>query len=208
MQTLGLAAWPAALLLIAFGLARAVGDALGQRLTPTPLKALAATGSVLALSAALSAPGAPAAWPLATGLGGLWGDGVTGLFAAGVAALRMPGGRWIAGLLFLLAGLWAGGYAVGLRIADLADALHWGRSLRRAPTPTRAEEPPAPKAVRKPKPRPAPVLEPALDDDALSVSREATAEAHADTAVRRAGRVAGATRSWGVPRSRSGAGAG
>ena len=43
MQTLGLAAWPAALLLIAFGLARAVGDALGQRLTPTPLKALAAT---------------------------------------------------------------------------------------------------------------------------------------------------------------------
>ena len=59
----GLTATPLALVLIAFGLARAVGDALGQRLTPTPLKALAATGSVLALSAALSAPGAPAAWP-------------------------------------------------------------------------------------------------------------------------------------------------
>ena len=181
MQTLGLAAWPAALLLIAFGLARAVGDALGQRLTPTPLKALAATGSVLALSAALSAPVAPAAWPLATGLGGLWGDGVTGLFASGVAALRISGGRWIAGLLFLGAGLWAGGYAVGLRIADLGDALHWGRSLRRAPTPAKAEAPPAPKAVRKPKSRPAPAPEPALDEDALAVSREAAAEAHADT---------------------------
>ena len=32
MQSLGLAAWPAALLLVAFGLARAVGDAIQQRL--------------------------------------------------------------------------------------------------------------------------------------------------------------------------------
>ena len=55
MQSLGLAAWPAALLLIAFGLAAAIGDAVQQRLKPTPVKSLSAIGGVLALSAALSA---------------------------------------------------------------------------------------------------------------------------------------------------------
>jgi S-DNA-T family DNA segregation ATPase FtsK/SpoIIIE len=68
MQSLGLGAWPAAILLIAFGLAAAIGDAIQQRLKPSPLKALSATGGVLALSAALSALAAPAAWPLAAGL--------------------------------------------------------------------------------------------------------------------------------------------
>ena len=35
MQSLGLAAWPGVLLLIAFGLAGAIGDAMQQRLKPT-----------------------------------------------------------------------------------------------------------------------------------------------------------------------------
>ena len=111
MQSLGLAAWPAALLLVAFGLARAVGDAIQQRLKPTPLKALAATGGVLLLSGALAALAAPAAWPLAAGLGGLWGDAFTGLTAQGLGALRIPGGRIIAGLIFLIGGLWLTGFA-------------------------------------------------------------------------------------------------
>ena len=59
MQSLGLAAWPAAALTVAFGLAAAIGDAIQQRLKPTPLKALAASGGVLSLSAALSALAAP-----------------------------------------------------------------------------------------------------------------------------------------------------
>ncbi|KAK0351634.1 hypothetical protein LTR94_024201, partial [Friedmanniomyces endolithicus] len=133
MQSLGLAAWPASLLLIAFGLARAVGDALQQRLKPTPLKGLAATGGTLALSGALAALASPAAWPLAAGLGGLWGDALTGLTAMAFEALRLPGGRVIAGLIYLVAGLWLTGFAIGLRLADFLDALHWGRSLRAAP---------------------------------------------------------------------------
>ena len=175
MQSLGLAAWPAALLAIAFGLARAIGDAIQQRLKPSPIKALSATAGTLLLSGALAALAAPAAWPLAAGLGGLWGDALTGLTAQGLAALRIPGGRIIAGLLFLGGGLWLTGFAIGLRAMDFIDALHWGRSLRApaAPPPAvAAKKPRAPareKAAPKPEvrsPAPAPDAAVAPDQDA------------------------------------------
>ncbi len=175
MQSLGLAAWPAAVLLIAFGLAAAIGDAIQQRLKATALKGLSATGGVLALSAALSALAAPAAWPLAAGLGGLWGDAIVGLVRMACDALRLPGAPLIAGLMFLPLALWGIGYAVGLRFADLGDGLAWARGVR---TP----EPPASKSRRAAAKAPArarPVLE--FDDgpDVLDPSppREAPAPA-------------------------------
>ncbi|WP_292063914.1 FtsK/SpoIIIE family DNA translocase [Brevundimonas sp. UBA7664] len=154
MQSLGLAAWPAAILLIAFGLAAAIGDAIQQRLKPTALKALSATGGVLALSTALSALAAPAAWPLAAGLGGLWGDAIVGLIRLICDGLRLPGAPVIAGLLFLPLALWGIGYAVGLRFADLGEGLAWARGAR-GPAPA------APKSRRAavkspPRTRPAP----------------------------------------------------
>ena len=158
MQSLGLGAWPAAVLLIAFGLAAAIGDAIQQRLKPTPLKALSATGGVLALSAALSALAAPAAWPLAAGLGGLWGDAAVGVIRWLCDGLRLPGASILAGLLFLPLGLWSIAYAIGLRFSDLREGLAWARGLR-------SPAPPAPKmrrAATKAPPRPRPVLE--LDD--------------------------------------------
>ncbi|WP_292230935.1 DNA translocase FtsK [Brevundimonas sp.] len=196
MQSLGLAAWPAALLLIAFGVARAVGDVLQQRLKPTPLKALAATGGVLLLSSALAALAAPAAWPLAAGLGGLWGDAVTGLTAKGVIALHIPGGRIIAGVIFLIAALWMLAYAVGIRAMDFIDALHWGKSLRAPATPQASvkkaqrarpsDEAPAnatsPKTARsKAASRAAaPQDEPAYDGDAPTYADMAQSEARAE----------------------------
>src|SRR5690606_16511155 len=135
MQSLGLAAWPAALLLGAFGLSRAIGDAVQQRLKPTPVKALSATGGVLALSAALSALAPPAAWPLAAGLGGLWGDALVALVRMACTALRFDGGAVVAGVLFLPLGLWGVGYAIGLRLSDLTDALAWSGRRRPAPRP-------------------------------------------------------------------------
>jgi S-DNA-T family DNA segregation ATPase FtsK/SpoIIIE len=153
MQSLGIAAWPMTLLTIAFGLAGAIGDAIQQRLKPTPLKALSASAGVLLVSAALSCLAAPAAWPLATGLGGLWGDGVSGVAIGGLHALRVPGADLIVGLLFGGLGLWACGYAVGLRMADFGDAVAWGSGLRRRP----AAEPVTAPTVRKPRaPRPSP----------------------------------------------------
>ena len=144
MQSLGLAAWPAVLLLIAFGLAVAVGDALQHRLQPTAFKVFCAVVGVLLLSAALSALAAPAKWPLAAGLGGLWGDGVTGLSAQGLAALHIPAGRWIAGGLFLIFGLWGLGYAVGLRLRDFTDTAGWAVEKNAARRAERAERPAQP----------------------------------------------------------------
>jgi S-DNA-T family DNA segregation ATPase FtsK/SpoIIIE len=163
MQSLGLAAWPAVLLLVAFGLAGAIGDAIQQRLKPTPLKALAATGGVLALSAGLSSLVHPAAWPLAAGLGGLWGDAVTGLLAMACEALRIGAAGLIGTLLFLPLGLWGVGYAVGLRIADLSDTFAWVNSRRGAPRPqpARARNAPAPKRTPRPRPEPEPDFDPA-----------------------------------------------
>ncbi|WP_436356500.1 DNA translocase FtsK 4TM domain-containing protein [Brevundimonas sp. CEF1] len=144
MQSLGLAAWPAVLLLIAFGLATAIGDALQHRLQPTAFKVFCAIVGVLLLSAALSALAAPAKWPLAAGLGGLWGDGVTGLSAQGLAALHIPAGRWIAGGLFLILALWGLGYAVGLRLRDFTDTAGWAAEKNAARRAQQAERPAKP----------------------------------------------------------------
>ncbi|HEY0103005.1 MAG TPA: DNA translocase FtsK 4TM domain-containing protein [Brevundimonas sp.] len=169
MQSLGLAAWPAALLLTAFGLAAAIGDVIQQRLKPSPLKALSATVGVLALSAALSALTQPAAWPLAAGLGGLWGDAMVGLVRMACEALRLPGAPIVAGVVFLPAALWAIGYAIGLRVSDIGDALTWSSRRSAAPAPAKAARTPA-KAPPRPRPAPEPddypavALDPAADD--------------------------------------------
>ena len=68
----------------------------------------------------------PAAWPLATGLGGLWGDALVGLVRMACEALRFGGGSIVAGVLFLPLALWGIGYAIGLRLSDFGDALAWG----------------------------------------------------------------------------------
>ncbi len=174
MQSLGLAAWPCVLLLIAFGLAGAIGDAIQQRLKPTPLKALSATGGVLALSAGLSALTHPAAWPLAAGLGGLWGDAVVGLLKMACEALRIGGAAIIAAVLFLPLGLWGVGYAIGLRLSDLGEAFAWTRGRRAAEPPkaARARREAAPKPAPRPRPAPEPELEPEASYAPVSLDAE------------------------------------
>jgi S-DNA-T family DNA segregation ATPase FtsK/SpoIIIE len=159
MQSLGLAAWPATFLLIAFGLSKAIGDIVQQRLKPTPLKALSATLGVLCLSAALSALAAPAAWPLASSLGGLWGDGMVGLVRSLCAAIRVPGAPIWAGVIFLPLGLWGVGYAIGLRVSDLTDGLNWVGGMRRAAPPSKATRDATPPAPKRQRPAPEPDLE-------------------------------------------------
>ncbi|RZJ82638.1 MAG: cell division protein FtsK, partial [Brevundimonas sp.] len=162
------AAWPAALLIGVFGLAGALGETLQFRLKATPARSLAATGCILLLSAALSALPHPQGWPLVSGLGGLWGDGLVGMIAGLAEALGLPAGRAIAGVLFGLGAIASGFYTLNLRLSDAGDAVAWAQGLRRpvaAPAPRQPRRAAAPpKAERAPRVRAEP--EPIVPDDA------------------------------------------
>jgi S-DNA-T family DNA segregation ATPase FtsK/SpoIIIE len=142
IQSLGLAAAVAALLMVLFGLHRVVSIQPDQTRSSVRLRALIGTLGVLALAGLLAAPPAPAAWPLAKGLGGFWGDsllhGIGGLFAFA----RLPGATVFAALVLAAGAFAAIGYALGLRRLDFNEAGVWlAGILQRAPQP-------APKPVR------------------------------------------------------------
>ena len=147
-QSLGIAAWPAVLLMLAFGLSAALGEVVQTRLRPTPLKALAAVLGVLLLAGALSALIIPAIWPLAAGLGGLWGDALlwapTSLF--GFAGI--PFAAAFAGVLLAMAALPLLAWTLGLRWRDFTE----GRVSRPAPRGVRKARA-APKAAANVRPR-------------------------------------------------------
>jgi len=99
MQSLGLGAWLGAILMTVFGLGR-VMDPDPERSRPQLRpRVLAGLGGLLLMSAALAAPPPPAAWPLALGLGGLWGQSLFGLFRDLLAFVRLPGPGLFAGLI-------------------------------------------------------------------------------------------------------------
>src|SRR5690606_825527 len=70
LQSLGLAAWLAALLMLLFGTRRALETDPARVRLAERRRGLAATVGVLALAGVLSTPAPPAAWPLGRGLGG------------------------------------------------------------------------------------------------------------------------------------------
>ncbi len=161
VQSLGLAAGVCALLMVVLGLARIAAARPDATRGQVRLRALAGGLGVLALAGLLAWPAPPAAWPLAKGLGGFWGDGLLHVTAGVFAFARLPGANAIAALL-LAAGAAAGlGYAIGLGRQDLKAAgpavaalLRWrpgAPPLRaRAPTVRRTAEP----AIAAPDPTP------------------------------------------------------
>lgn len=198
LQSLGLAAWVGALLMVWFGLSRA-----GQ---PDPdahrvaLRWRAAVGAlaVLLLAAVLSGPQPPRAWPLARGLGGVWGEGLFALVRGVFHFLRAPApGVW-AGLLLAVMVLWTLARALGIGRAALASWGDWSLALtsglaakalsrrsaaKAAPDP--ADAPAAPRTepapARGPRPprnaKPAPVEDPPFEVEAeLPIARPFTAE--------------------------------
>ena len=111
LQSLGLAAWPAALLMLYMGLRRAAdGDPLRTRVVGR-WRALWAALMVLVLAGALSTLPTPAAWPLGKGLGGFWGSALTDGLQGFFGFLHLPGPAvWSGGILT------AG--ALGLSVTD------------------------------------------------------------------------------------------
>ncbi|WP_292052759.1 MULTISPECIES: DNA translocase FtsK [unclassified Brevundimonas] len=160
MQSLGIGAWIAVLLVGAFGVGVALGDSVPHRLHPTRLKTFAAVMGVLLASAGLSALAEPAAWPLASGLGGLWGDGIIGLTTRGLSALHVPYANIILGSLYGLMGLWALGYTVGLRTRDLTDTAGWAAEKGASVRVARPAKAAAGKRAKREEARPANVRKP------------------------------------------------
>ncbi len=125
VQSLGLASAFAALTIVVLGLCRAASSDPASSRNHLRLRAAVGGAAILALAAAMAGPAPPAAWPLAKGLGGFWGDallsGVSGL----LAYAHLPLARPIAAALFLAGGLGALGYAIGLRPSELRVLGDW-----------------------------------------------------------------------------------
>ncbi|RAK67430.1 DNA translocase FtsK [Phenylobacterium kunshanense] len=174
IQSLGVAAGLAALLLVTCGLARAADpepDASRLRLR---LRAAAGALGVLALAGALAWAPTPAAWPLARGLGGFWGDGLLAGLAGLIGYARIPAGQAVAGSLLGVTGAVACGYALGLSRLDLrglADAI--SHALRPRPKLVAAKPEPvgAAKVARRKR------GEPVIDADRLDAPEPESAPA-------------------------------
>ncbi|MCR5878142.1 DNA translocase FtsK [Phenylobacterium sp. J367] len=125
VQSLGLAVGVAALLMVVLGLSRVTAGEPDASRLHIRLRALAGAAGVLALAGALALPAPPAAWPLAKGLGGFWGDtllhGLSGL----IAWAHIPLSTAIATGLLAVGALVALGYGLGLSRRDLAGAGEW-----------------------------------------------------------------------------------
>jgi DNA segregation ATPase FtsK/SpoIIIE, S-DNA-T family len=147
LQSLGLAAWVAAALMVVSGLGRV--SQKDPAATRGRLRLRAAIGAlgVLALAGLMAFPPAPALWPLARGLGGVWGDEALHGLARLFAYAHLPFGLWAAAGVLTLAALAAIAGAVGLGLHDLsAAAAAAAESFRRSPE---ADLPTTPVARRR-----------------------------------------------------------
>jgi S-DNA-T family DNA segregation ATPase FtsK/SpoIIIE len=160
-QSLGLAAWIGAVVMLVAGLNRAFGhDPRGARAL---LRLRSATGAlgVLFLAGTLAALQTPASWPLSRGLGGFWGDGLLTGLAALIGMVKLPAGRAAAAILLAAGALGSLIFAAGLKRHDFTHAGAWlvwtgGRLASFAGLVAQREiAPPSPRAARVRKPKPA-----------------------------------------------------
>ncbi len=198
VQSLGLAAGVAALLMVMFGLYRAVSPEPDLTRRVVRLRALVGVLGLLALAGLLAAPPPPHAWPLARGLGGFWGDGLLSAVAALLHFARLPGARIIAALLLAGAAAWTLSYALGVRRLDLAGAAEWLiEALRRREMAAAAVAPPEPErpqrasvarraqaaAAEPPRAEPTPRAEPAPPPAAVATPPAPAHEAEIDDEI-------------------------
>jgi S-DNA-T family DNA segregation ATPase FtsK/SpoIIIE len=181
IQSLGLAAAVAALLMVVFGLGRVTTPQPDENRKKLRIRALVGTLGVLALAGLLAAPPAPAAWPLAKGLGGFWGDGLLHGLAGIFAYAHIPGGGVFAASLLGIAAVAGIGYAIGVRRAELQASIAWVQATLRSQAAPPAPAKPARASVARrakaaqapaaqPRPEPPAYVAPAAEDDESSPS--------------------------------------
>lgn len=150
MQSLGLAAWGVALLMLVFGVTRvAQADPDTERKSMRQRAMVGAVG-LLALAAVLAAPPPPAIWQLEKGLGGFWGEALLHGVAGTLRFAHIPGATVIAAVLFAIAAVFALGFAIGVRDIDpevIQAALR--PRPRQEPAPAKAAPAKAPRAKKE-----------------------------------------------------------
>jgi S-DNA-T family DNA segregation ATPase FtsK/SpoIIIE len=149
VQSLGLACGIAALLMVVLGLSRATSPEPELSRGRLRLRGLIGLLGVLTLAGALAWPAPPAAWPLARGLGGFWGDAVLHGFGGLIALTHAPFSLHIAGAILAVLAAFGVGYSIGLSRHDLAAAFR-GIKAALAPRPKVHVEPvaEAPRSAR------------------------------------------------------------
>jgi S-DNA-T family DNA segregation ATPase FtsK/SpoIIIE len=153
VQSLGLACGIAALLMVVLGLSRATSPEPELSRARLRLRGLVGLFGVLTLAGALAWPAPPAAWPLARGLGGFWGDAVLHGLGGLIALTHAPFSLHIAGAILAVLAAFGVGYSIGLSRHDLAAAFR-GIKAALAPRPRvhvepLAEAPRSARAARK-----------------------------------------------------------
>ncbi|MFZ2030352.1 MAG: DNA translocase FtsK 4TM domain-containing protein [Vitreimonas sp.] len=120
IQTFGAAAPLAMGALFAAGAMRIGRKQLVARIHPR--RVLVSMGGILLLGAAASTIPTPEGWPLATGFGGMVGDGVAGFISGILSGPGLPMPRIITGVLCAIGGLLATGWSFQIRAEDVRQA--------------------------------------------------------------------------------------
>jgi S-DNA-T family DNA segregation ATPase FtsK/SpoIIIE len=166
MQSLGLAAWLVAALLLALGIARAAEPNPDATRRILRWRALAGVAGLLLLAAGLGSVAPPAIWPLAAGLGGLVGDLEANGLARLAGAIGLPLAATIAEALIAAIGAWLTALALGLKWSHVTGLFH--RNPATALRRTSVRTPSRPRA--KPEAAAAPFLEEAPELDAAPLA--------------------------------------
>ena len=158
IQSLGLAAWAGALLMVASGLWRAGEREPDDTRAILRLRALVGLIGALAFAGLLAAAPTPASWPLASGLGGFWGESLLQHFGEVFSLAHIPAGRGVAVALLSIGAIGALGFGLGISKDMVGRAILTLRATlaeqarRRAQQPAlqdqAASSPRAPRATR------------------------------------------------------------
>jgi S-DNA-T family DNA segregation ATPase FtsK/SpoIIIE len=148
MQSLGLAAWLVAALLLAVGNARAADPEPHVSRRTLRWRALAGAAGLMLLAGGLGALSPPTVWPLASGLGGMAGDLESNGLAGLANAVGAPVLAAVIEALLAAVGVWLTALALGLKWSHVIDILHVHR--RAAATPRGDVRPAAPVRPARP----------------------------------------------------------